>query len=384
MSQLFKSIGKNRAELYITLCIWSLELPINFFLWFSEEASPTLYPPTLINVLICISLYLLFIAGYLIFYRYRQVKPNGKKCLAGLFLLALAWLCLSMMFFFSMVALMSTIILAQLVSLIKQKWTILLGILIPLLAICLDVLLGKPFEFIPIILYSIINTLALLSGYRLMAELTAKNESQRLVHELIATQMLLSASTKREERLRIARDLHDTLGHQLTALSLQLEVATHVKEEDKQNHIEQAKDISRLLLSGVRESVSKMRHEKDVELNDLLLRLCHGLPGLKVDLKNKLGNITINNPVIETIFRCVQEALTNIHKHCQANRCTIELTNNAHKLFLSIKDNGQLSTNITPGNGLVGMQERVNNMGGELSYTNSTSGFQISISLPID
>jgi len=279
---------------------------------------------------------------------------------------------------------MSTIVLAQLVSLIKQKWAILLGILIPVLAICLDVLLGKPFEFIPIILYSIINTLALLSGYRLMAELTAKNESQRLVHELIATQMLLSASTKREERLRIARDLHDTLGHQLTALSLQLEVATHVKERDKQQHIEQAKGISQLLLSGVRESVSKMRHEKDVELNDLLLRLCHGLPGLKVDLKNHLGNIIMNNPVMETIFRCVQEALTNIHKHSQANRCTIELTNDIHKLFLSIKDNGQMSAGITAGNGLIGMKERVNNIGGELTYTNSPLGFQISISLPID
>lgn len=384
MNSTINNLEKHKGDFWVTMIIWCLEIPINLYLWIATEDAFILHAPSASNIALCVGLYLVFLLGYLMFYRYQYVTPNKNRALIGLGVLALAWGSLSMMFFFKMVALMATIILAQLVRVVAFKWAIFVGLFIPIVAVSLDILLGKPAEYIPIILYSIINTLAVLSSYRLVAELTAKNESLRLVRELTSAQILLSASTKRDERLRIARDLHDTLGHQLTALSLQLEVASHVEEKAKQAHIQQAQAISRSLLSSVRESVSQIRHEKDVELNALLTNLAKGIPGLVVKVNNQLVEAITDTRKVEVIYRCVQEGLTNISKHARAKNCVIKLSNDTNNVFISIKDDGKNSENIKEGNGLIGMKERVNSIDGQLEYSVSQKGFELNIQLPLN
>jgi signal transduction histidine kinase len=193
---------------------------------------------------------------------------------------------------------------------------------------------------------------------------------------------LLSATTKRDERIRIARDLHDVLGHQLTALSLQLEVASHVKEDEKQRHIQQAKAISGLLLSNVRETVSEIRLKKDLELRESLTVLTEGLPGLKIDLIMELDDSLVDARQGEVIFRCVQEALTNTTKHANASHCKISLSDDGRHLVLSVEDDGNDDTEINPGNGLAGMAERVAKIDGQLNYQNTPEGFVLTIKLP--
>ena len=384
MVDIVKKIEMHKGEFVVTLIIWCLEIPINLTLWFTSEAEHIAHAPTWDNILICLGLYVSFLLGYLIFYWHQYVVTNKRLAMLGLFILTLAWSSLSMMFFFSMVALMATIVLAQLVSVIELRWALLMGNFIPAFSVYMNWVLGDSFEFISIILYCIINTLALVTRYRLMAERAAKNESLRLVRELKDAQLLLSASTKRDERLRIARDLHDTLGHQLTALSLQLEVASHVPEKDKQGHIKQAQAISRLLLSGVRDSVSQIRHEKDMELSGLLQNLTKDIPGLKVNLNNQLNEVITDTRKIEVIYRCVQEALTNISRHAHANYCTIGLKNDTNNLFIDIKDNGKGNDKIIEGNGLKGMKERVENVDGKIQFVNSNQGFQLTFELPLN
>ena len=87
----------------------------------------------------------------------------------------------------------------------------------------------------------------------------AREEQRRLNSELRATRALLAESVRVNDRTRISRELHDLLGHHLTALSLNLEVANHLAEGKAQEHVSQAHTLAKLLLSDVREAVSQIR-----------------------------------------------------------------------------------------------------------------------------
>ena len=282
-----------------------------------------------------------------------------------------------------MVALLATLLIIQLAKYIAAKPALGIAILVPWVGVLIDVALGKSFDYTIIVIYCTFNVLALLANIRLIAERKAKRQSVQLVRELRATQILLSATAKRDERLRIARDLHDALGHQLTALSLQLEVASHVKDDTQKQHLQRAKAISANLLSEVRETVAEFRVEKDINLGKSLEALTQGLPHLSVELSMDLDEALIDARQAEVIFRCVQEGLTNTAKHSNASTCTIKLSSSQEAILVAIEDNG---TNLEPaelGNGLTGMIERVASLGGELIVSSSIRGFKLSAELPI-
>src|SRR5690606_3512456 len=94
----------------------------------------------------------------------------------------------------------------------------------------------------------------------------AREEQRQLNAELRATRLLLAESARINERTRISRELHDLLGHHLTALSLNLEVAGHLTEGRAKEHVGQAHTLARLLLTDVREAVSHLRVEKAIDL----------------------------------------------------------------------------------------------------------------------
>jgi len=247
--------------------------------------------------------------------------------------------------------------------------------------------LDKSFDY-PIIAYPTIliygsfNFFSLLTHYHLIDETDAKEKSDQVLRELKATQSLLNATTKRNERLRIARDLHDSLGHQLTALSLQLEVAGHVSDDAKDAHLNEAKAISRALLFDVRETVSDIRKKNDVELGVALSSLTQGIPNLGVTLAIDVEESSVEASQVEVIFRCVQESITNIAKHSNATHCIINIFNERDFIVIKIKDNGSNVSVIKPGNGLNGMAERIKDIGGSLKYSGSSNGFKLNVKLP--
>ena len=373
----------HNTEFYVGAGVWLLTILIAYVFWLNGDPNVQLaLSPA--NLAVAGTLFGLYLGGYLVSHGVLGDRPGRSQKTMGILVSAVATTFLSaFVFFFGMMGCMAMMVIVQLATLVSRRWAMAAAVAIPVAFVFADYWLDKDYEPTNIAVYGIVNVLALLTSYRAIAERDAKLESQQLVRELKATQMLLSATSKRDERLRIARNLHDILGHQLTALSLQLEVANHVEGEAKAEHIMNAQNISSSLLSNVRETVSEFREENDLSLREAMSVLAEGIPGLQVAVSLDWDDSLPNERQIEVLFRCAQEALTNIAKHSDATRCDILVSNDEKNLTLDVRDNGRSTNEIKPGNGLRGMLERVQRIDGELGYANGSDGFVLSIKLPL-
>lgn len=377
-------------QFYTGIVIWLIAVVIAYGMWFGDDRIIMYVEKTSFNIVMTLSFYLIFLVGYFISTEKIVVFGGSHTSkVAGLCLSLVATVALSLCFFYGMISLLVTIIVSQFSMYLSQNKALIIAILLPVLGVFLDFSMGKAFEY-PIISYPTIlifglfNIFSLVTHYHLIEEAKAKTQSEHLLRELSATQALLKATTKRNERLRIARDLHDSLGHKLAALSLQLEVASHVTDESKQQHLQTAKSISQSILTTVRETVSENRDKNNLELGVILKKLIEDIPQLKVSLAidKKLNNIQAFQ--VEILFRCVQEAITNTIKHSNATHCRIHIFTLENRIILNISDNGLNNTPYKAGNGLSGMAERVSQVKGSLEYEMSSQGFNIAVKLPID
>lgn len=214
-------------------------------------------------------------------------------------------------------------------------------------------------------------------------QLKARDELRRVNSELRATQSLLAENTRIAERVRIARELHDLIGHHLTALSLNLEVASHTTEGKPKEHVDRAASIARLLLSDVREVVSDMRHGDRVDLREAIRELASGVPepAIHLDIPDELSMADPKRAQI--LLRCAQEVITNAVRHAQAENLWIRLTASDDGLRLEARDDGRGAVELLPGNGLKGMRERIKELGGRLEIvTRPNSGFRVNAWMP--
>jgi signal transduction histidine kinase len=152
---------------------------------------------------------------------------------------------------------------------------------------------------------------ALATSYLALRERTASQDLARSNAELLATTSLLEENTRVAERVRIARDLHDTLGHHLTALSLQLDVASRLASGQAANHVEEAHAIAKLLLSDVRDVVSQMRDRSHLDLANAVRALAGGAGTLAIHLDMPESVDVEDAAQAHALLRCVQEISTN-------------------------------------------------------------------------
>jgi len=203
-------------------------------------------------------------------------------------------------------------------------------------------------------------------------EKKAKEEISAINQELLAARFMLKESSKKQERLRISRDLHDVLGHQLTALALNLEVTHHkVNDEFKtltQQNLQQAKQ----LLQDVRNVVKEMRNEDKLDLISYLNALFQQLPHCLLTINNTatINSISLNQ---QLIF-CLQEGVSNALRHGKANNFILDLQKNQNIISLSLTDNGVGYQKLICGNGLIGMEERLADYSGKIKLTSATTG----------
>ena len=236
----------------------------------------------------------------------------------------------------------------------------------------------------------------------LQREQNLRAESQRLTAELenanaqlrdyaLHAQELAIA----QERTRMAREIHDSLGHHLTVLSVQLQAAQKLIEREPARaaaQIETARGVVAQALRDVRQSVNALRQTSDVESYHV-----ENLAQLVQDFGNATGIATeyraenfvpqtLSPAQALTVYRTVQEGLTNAQKHARATRVDVHLTQSSDVLVICVTDNGAgvENENSSAGYGLLGLRERVALLGGTLTAApRAQSGFELRVELPL-
>jgi two-component system, NarL family, sensor histidine kinase DesK len=175
------------------------------------------------------------------------------------------------------------------------------------------------------------------------------------------------------ERERIARDLHDLLGHTLTVITVKLDLARRLLSHDSdraRTEIVEAEQTARNALAEVREAVSGYRGEGlDAEIRHAQ----RSLLSAGVKLTTALEPVNCSPSQLNVLCLALREAVTNIVRHAHATACHIALREEDRTIHFTVEDNG-LGGQIREGNGLRGMRERVHSMGGAVKLTGAANG----------
>jgi len=195
-----------------------------------------------------------------------------------------------------------------------------------------------------------------------------------------------------KERNRLAREIHDSLGHYLTVINVQLQAALTVLDDDRQRAVtavETAQQLSQEGLAAVRQSVSALREsplggKPLAEAIDALVQETQRA-GIVVE-SELLGQPRRLEAAAElALYRTVQEGLTNARKHSRASRVDLTLDyDDPQRVSLAIKENGVGADSVDGGGfGLLGVRERVQLLGGSLHIeTGPGKGFSLTMEIP--
>lgn len=220
----------------------------------------------------------------------------------------------------------------------------------------------------------------------------ARAASQKLAEDLEAVNQQLREYTAQaeqlaviEERNRLARELHDSLGHRLTVAVVQLEGAQRLIPTDPgraATMIGTMREQMKEALSDLRGSLASLRApvEADLALDQTLHRLAHEFQastGLKVHVELRGRHQDVPAAQRLALYRAAQEALTNTHKHAQAHTVWLTLENGVDALRLLAADDGRGFANDDPSSasfGLRGLRERAAQLGGQLTLSQRPGG----------
>lgn len=224
---------------------------------------------------------------------------------------------------------------------------------------------------------------AVSTAWLMRSESLARQALARTNAELTATRDLLAENSRVAERLRIARDLHDTLGHHLTALSIQLEVASRLTNGPAASHIHEAHAIAKLLLGEVRDVVGQLRDSRPPDLVEALRELVRAPGGPRVHLQAP-DRLEVEDPSQgHALLRCVQELVTNASRHASAQHLWIAIEQGPEGIELRARDDGRGASVVRWGNGLRGMRERFEECAGRLEVETAPGrGFEVRAFLP--
>jgi signal transduction histidine kinase len=230
--------------------------------------------------------------------------------------------------------------------------------------------------------------------HRKSQQLEALNiELRRLSMSLITTQD--------EERRRIARELHDGLGQDLTAAKIMLQEILQQQDSDgsKGGSVESVREVSGMIdgmLQQVR-SISYLLHPPlldEIGLRSALGWFLDGLTkrgGIQTSLETQPADFPRLAPEVETaLFRIIQEALTNVFRHARAHKVWVTLAERKKEITVSVRDDGvgvlEHTAQFRPGNtgvGIASMRQRAKELGGEVRIRNASPGTVVELVIPI-
>ncbi|NDJ26300.1 sensor histidine kinase [Nostoc sp. B(2019)] len=257
-------------------------------------------------------------------------------------------------------------------------------------------------------MHLVAETLMFGLGLFLVLMLVSTLLSERQAQEDLATahQQLRQYASQAEElaaaqeRNRIARDIHDSLGHALTALNVQLQTAVMLWQQQPDRvepFLQQARRLGVIAMQEVRKSVQALREENRAEqsLTETIAAVVDDFrqgTGIETQMQiveqtTGIGNASVSTAIMNALYRIVQEALTNISKYAQATAVTVKIEVTSEIVLLIVVDNGrgfERSSSIGRGFGLQGMQERIAVLGGKfILETELGKGCRIQVEIPL-
>lgn len=221
---------------------------------------------------------------------------------------------------------------------------------------------------------------ALATAFARVNEKRAREQLEQVNQQLLTTRIILAQSSKQDERLRIARDLHDILGHQLTALNLQLEILQHKVTSDLHASVADTKNLAKQLLDNIREVVRNQRAPLTVDIRQAVQVLSLRLPQLQLTLEGELQLESAE--LAEQLLICIQEGISNALRHGRATHIKISLQQLDKHITILLDDNGGgCGDHINPGSGLLGINERLQEYKGAATLSPLEQGSRLRISL---
>lgn len=254
------------------------------------------------------------------------------------------------------------------------------------------VFLSQSVEMSDLVRYFFVNTvvvlLALLAFYTLKNQMITSVRLELALHKVNEQSEQLKALAIVEERNRMAAEMHDTVGHTLTAAVLTLDAAESlISEPQAAQKLKQGKEQVRRGLSELRASVRVVRSEREASFVDALHQLLQEIrldTGLDI---NVVMESEINLPPLQAgiLLSAVRECATNAIKHGHATGADILIGEHDGQLRLAFTDNGIGTGTIKPGSGLSIMRERIQSVGGTLETESAPEeGFTVIIIIPIE
>ncbi len=233
---------------------------------------------------------------------------------------------------------------------------------------------------------------------QLLGQLEISNSELEQAHAQLQTYASeVEELTIVRERTRVAREIHDTLGHYLSILNIQLETISKLQQRDPERamiEVEEARRVAAQSMQEVRNAIAALRPASlaDVNLTEAFARL-----GKEFEQNAHATELTLNletqlpplSPDIQVaLYRVTQESLTNVRKHADATKVLLRLRYEENALELVVRDNGNGTVNNTlhpPGSGfgLIGLRERIELLGGTVSYGPiEPHGFRVMVRVP--
>ena len=186
---------------------------------------------------------------------------------------------------------------------------------------------------------------------------------------------------KLAERERIARDLHDLLGHTLSVIILKSELASKLAERDAERARSEIRDVERISRDALSQVRAAVRGYREGGLIAEIANAGEALKAAGVELTTDLAQVPLPAPHEAVLSMAMREAVTNVVRHAEARRCRIALESNGNACVLVVSDDGRGGREPF-GSGLTGMRERVEALGGTLRR-DGTSGTTLTITLPM-
>ncbi|MFD1039276.1 sensor histidine kinase [Virgibacillus byunsanensis] len=214
-----------------------------------------------------------------------------------------------------------------------------------------------------------------------------RNKREKLEDQLKEANKKLSQLVVMEERERIARDLHDTLGQKLSLIGLKSDLAgklINVEPDLAKHEVNDIHQTARTALKEVREMVSDM---KGAKLSDEIVRVQQVLKAAQKDYQIEGSPKLSNTPLLveNVLSMCLKEAVTNVVKHSQASSCHIYITESSSEIRLTVEDDGiglPDKADSLQEHGLKGMKERLEFVNGSMNIESSQTGTSLTIEVP--